>query len=335
MREKMQKRADRLLAIMLLLQTHRCLTSKDLARRLEVSARTIHRDMDALSGAGVPVYALRGSAGGWLLDESFRTKPVGLIDAEIRALFMARPTRLMADLGLDTASEAAFVKLLGALPSHSRRNAEDIRQRIHLDAVGWRRSDEAVPSLQSIQEAIWADRKLEPHFRREGQVSSVRTVDPLSLVANGSVWYLVAAVEGDFRTYRVSRIEAARVLEDPANRPSSFDLAVYWETSKERYVANLPVFLATLPIEPVLNTGIRQFGRPVRIEHEGPRESEGRRTVVMRFDTFDEAVEAILGWGPRVEVLEPHALRERAFALAQGVVALYRAPFPRSDGPIP
>jgi predicted DNA-binding transcriptional regulator YafY len=317
-------RADRLLSIMLLLQVHRRLTSKELSQRLEVSERTIHRDMDALSGVGVPVYAQRGAGGGWVLDEAFRTKPVGLNEAEVRAIFLARPARLMADLGLDAAAGAAFVKLLSALPSQSRQSADDIQQRIHLDAVGWRRSEEAVPCLPIVQEAIWSDQKLHLRYTREGREPSDRVVDPLGLVANGSVWYLVASVGGELRTYRVSRIEAATVVAEPVVRPPHFNLAEYWEASKDRFVANLPVYLATLRIDPELTTGLRQFGRPKQIERQEPPGPDGWSTVVMRFDVFDEAVEAILGWGPRAEVLEPLELRERVIELAEAVVLIYQ-----------
>jgi predicted DNA-binding transcriptional regulator YafY len=121
----------------------------------------------------------------------------------------------------------------------------------------------------------------------------------------------------------VSRIEEATVVEEPVVRPPHFNLAEYWEASKERYVASLPVYLATLRMDPELNTGLRQFGRPKRIERQEPPGPDGWPTVVMRFDVFDEAVEAILGWGLRVEVLEPLELRERVIELAKGVVEMY------------
>src|SRR5215207_9907981 len=162
-------RADRLLSIMLLLQVHRRLTSRELARRLEVTERTIHRDMEALSAAGVPVYAERGARGGWRLDEGFRTSsPVGLNEDEVRAAFLGRPTQLLEDLGLSHAAEAAFVKLLGALPRDSRQSADDIRQRIYLDAVGWRRPEAATPCLGELQTAIWSERLVRLTYRREG-----------------------------------------------------------------------------------------------------------------------------------------------------------------------
>src|SRR4051812_2982239 len=135
-------RADRLLSILLLLQTHRRMTAGTLADRLEVSARTIHRDMEALSMAGVPVYAERGAGGGWVLPDTFRTDVTGLTDSEIQALFVSMPTRVLADLGLERASDAALVKLLASLPGTARRDAEQVRQRIHVDGAGWHQSEE-------------------------------------------------------------------------------------------------------------------------------------------------------------------------------------------------
>jgi predicted DNA-binding transcriptional regulator YafY len=316
-------RADRLLSIMLLLQVHRQLTSKELSGRLEVSRRTIHRDMEALSGAGVPVYALRGAGGGWVLDEGFRTAPVGLKEAEIRALFLARPARLMEDLGLDDAADAALVKLLGALPLQSRQSADDIRQRIHLDAVGWRRSEEATPCLADLQSAIWSDRKVTLAYRREGADLSERVVDPLGLVASGPVWYLVAAVEGEIRTYRVSRIEEVMILDEPVSRPLDFDLAAYWQASKTQFVANLPVYEVSLRVDPDRLPSLQRFGRPRPIIRQDPPEPDGQVTVVMRFDVFEEARETILGWGSQVEVIGPPELRSWVVESVCRLVEMY------------
>src|SRR5829696_4224730 len=153
-------RAARLLSILLLLQVHRRMTARTLAERLEVSQRTIHRDMEALSAAGVPVHAERGAGGGWILEGSFRTNLTGLTEPEVQALFVATPPRLLEDLGLDGASDAALVKLLAALPSVSRRDAEYARQRIHVDSGGWRRGDDLIPCLPTLQEAIWQERQV-------------------------------------------------------------------------------------------------------------------------------------------------------------------------------
>src|SRR5215210_8544108 len=148
-------RADRLLSIILLLQIYQRLTAGELARRLVVSERTIHRDMEALSTAGVPVTALRGSGGGWALVEGYRTNLTGLNAAEVQTLFSGLPPRLLADLKLDRDSEAAHVKLLAALPPSSRADAEYARRRVHVDVAGWNSGDEALPHLHTVQEAVW------------------------------------------------------------------------------------------------------------------------------------------------------------------------------------
>src|SRR5919206_2222890 len=152
-------RADRLFSIVLLLQAHRLLPARELARRLEVSERTIHRDMEALSAAGIPVVAERGTGGGWSLLGQYRTNLTGLNEAEVQTLFVTKPTRLLADLNLEKAAEGALLKLLAALPNSQRRGADYARQRIHIDVTGWQRTDEKVPLLHTLQDAIWHERR--------------------------------------------------------------------------------------------------------------------------------------------------------------------------------
>src|SRR2546425_5019045 len=243
-------RADRLLSILLLLQVQQRMTARELAKRLEVSERTIHRDMEALSTAGVPVTAERGTGGGWSLLESYQTNLTGLTEMEIQALFLTGPARLLADLGLHQASEAALIKLLAALPSLSRRNAEYVRQRIYVDTAGWRNTEEAVPYLLTLQDAIWQERKLHFTYLRGDDTTVERLADPLGLVAKGSVWYLVAAGGGEVRTYRGSRVQNAKLIEEPCACPAGFELAAYWEQSAAKFKANLPRYHATIRARP-------------------------------------------------------------------------------------
>ena len=316
-------RADRLLSILLLLQVHQRLTARELARRLEVSERTIHRDMEALSAAGVPVVAERGMGGGWRLLDGYRTNLTGLNEAEIQALFLGRPPRLLADLGLDRASEAAFIKLLAALPSMSRRDAEYARQRIHVDPGGWRQPDEAIHFLPTLQEAIWQERKVRISYRRGDGSTVERVVDPLGLVAKGSIWYLAAAVEGELRTYRISRVQDAQLIDEPCVRPPNFDLAAYWERSSAEFKANLPRYPAALCVDPDILPRMRAEGRYARIEHEYPPGTDGWIRLDMMFEEEHGAVEYVLSYGPRIEVLEPPALREEVIRQAESVVAFY------------
>ena len=315
-------RADRLLSILLLLQVHRRITAGELARRLEVSERTIHRDMEALSGAGIPVVADRGVGGGWSLLDEYRTNLTGLNKAEIRALFLGGPERLLADLGLEKASDAALIKLLAALPSASRNDAEYIRQRIYFDITGWHRPDESVPLLPVIQEAIWQQQKLTINYERGGRCDPVeRLVDPLGLVAKGSVWYLVAAVDEEVRSYRVSRIRGAVRSDQSFSRPQAFDLEAYWRQSAAVFTNSLPRFQATLRVSPDILPRLGYAGRFARIEDAGPPGPDGWSEVRMRFQFEHEACEYVLSFGDRIMVIEPDTLREKVIDMARAVIS--------------
>ena len=324
-------RADRLLSILLLLQVRGQATAGELARRLEVSERTIHRDMEALCAAGVPVYARRGVGGGWVLPEEYRTDPAGLSEVEVRALFVTKPARLLADLGLERASEAGLIKLLAALPAGHRRDAEHVRQRIHVDVSGWHRSEEAVPLLPVIQAAVLGDRRLRIYYGRHDGEAVERLVEPLGLVAKGSVWYLVAGVpcangtaEAELRTYRVSRVRTVEAVDEPCRRPGGFDLAAFWEASKASFVERLPRLPVVVRADPVRVEALNWASRWSRVEQIDPPDDDGWSRVTMRFERFEDAVVCLLGLGPGVEVLEPVELREEVGRRAELTAARYR-----------
>lgn len=316
-------RADRLVSILLLLQMNKRMTSRELAQRLEVSERTIHRDMDALSASGIPIVSERGIHGGWHLLDGYQTNLTGLNEAEIQALFLSKPSHLLTDLGLNQASEAALLKLLAALPAISRRDAEDIRQRIHIDVPGWNRPEESVPFLPILQEAIWQDRRLQIAYRRGDGTSVERLVDPLGLVAKGSVWYLVCSVDGEPRTYRVSRIQSAVVTAEPCKRPPKFDLAAYWEQSSAQFTANLPRYPAKVRLDPAVLDRLQSIWRYARVEQTSSPGDDGWLACTIMFDTEAVACDYILGFGPSIEVLEPTVLREMVIDRARRLLAFY------------
>ena len=313
-------RADRLLSILLLLQVNQRLTARELALRLEVSQRTIHRDMDALCTAGIPITAERGVGGGWGLLEEYRTNLTGLSEAEIQVLFLGKPTHLLADLGLHQASEGALIKLLAALPEMRRRDAECARQRIHIDVSSWHPTQQNVTQLPVLQEAIWRERRLRIVYQR-GDSSVERVVDPLGLVAKGSTWYLVACVEGQERNYRVSRIQAADIIEQPCVRPPNFDLAASWSRSAARFTANLPCYPVCIRMATELVPQVYQASR--RVEQIGEVDDEGRVLLKLQFETEAEACGYVLSFGPQIEILEPLSLREQVVKLARSVLARY------------
>jgi len=313
-------RADRLLSILLLLQTNRKMTARELSKRLEVSERTILRDMDALSGSGVPVTAGRGTGGGWSLLDEYQTKLTGLSPAEIRSLFLARPPRLMADLGLKQEAETAWIKLQASLPVEVRRQAEFVRQRILIDTRGWRDPSESIPGLPVLLDALWRGRRVRFVYERVLGEAGERVADPLGLVARGSVWYLIArsiASAGEEpRTYRVSRIREASIADEPAARPQGFDLTAWWEQSATAFRQKLPRYYATFLADRAVMRWARYRGW--RLEEESPEGDRAR--IRVRFDAEEEAVQFALSFGGAVEVVDPPGLRKKVLAGARAII---------------
>ncbi|MGH6914662.1 MAG: helix-turn-helix transcriptional regulator, partial [Geminicoccales bacterium] len=262
-------RADRLLSILLLLQVHRRMTTRQLAEQLEVSPRTIHRDMDALSGAGVPVTGQRGQGGGWELLGAYRTDLTGLTAEESQTIFLdALPPSLSA-LGLDEAARSARIKLLAALTSNARTNVEYTRQRLYIDPTGWSQSSDSVELLPVIQDGIWMNRVLRLTYRRADGKVVEREVHPLGLVAKGQTWYLVGAVDVGMRTYRGSRIVSAERSDADAARPDDFDLRAYWQQSMGEFQSQLPRYDVRMEISPAILPRVRFGINFARIEETG------------------------------------------------------------------
>lgn len=317
-------RADRLLSIVLLLQAHRQLSSRALAERLEVSERTIHRDMDALSSAGIPVVAERGSSGGWSLLGEYRTNLTGLNESEIQTLFLAPAPKLLSDLKLQKASEGALLKLLAALPSMHRHGAERARRRIYIDSAGWSRNDESVPLLPLIQDAIWNEKRIRITYTRGPGCEAVeRELDPLGLVAKGSAWYLVGRVDGSLRSYRISRIAAAATLEEQSITPEDFDLAAYWQESASVFKSALPTYRAVFRVAPTVFPRLTFAGRFARVGEIIETGEDGWITVSVAFDVEEMACEYALGFGSNLVVLEPESLKQKVIAAAKEVLDMY------------
>ena len=304
-------KADRLLSALLLLQSRGRVTGREMAERLEVSGRTVHRDMEALGAAGVPVYALRGARGGWQLDEDWRTQVPGLDESELRALLMSQP-RVLGDPRLVAAAERAFGKLLASLPVSMRAQANAIRQRLHVDTTGWRGLTETVDALPAVQDAVARDRKLAFRYRKPDGEMTERVVDPLGLVAKGSAWYLVANTSEGFRTFRVSRISEALLSDVSSIRPQGFDLAAHWKSSTAQLRESRKRYKATLRVEPrsAERLSMWRCSSTKAVAGKAPR-SDSWVVREVEFDDEEQACFVALGLGPRVEVLAPPALRDR------------------------
>lgn len=219
-------RASRLLTIQLLLETRGRMSAQALADVLEIAVRTLYRDVDQLAAAGVPIYAERGRRGGFQLLDTWKTTLTGLTTAEAQAVFMSGLAGPAAQLGLGHAVADAQLKLLAALPAHQRHDAQRMQARFHLDPIDWYRAGEALPHLASVAAAVWQDQQLAIRYASWSGVTD-QTVHPLGLVLKAGAWYLVAALNGKPRTYRVANIQSSQALEAPAQRLSDFDLASY------------------------------------------------------------------------------------------------------------
>jgi predicted DNA-binding transcriptional regulator YafY len=316
-------RASRLVTVLLLLQTRGRLTAAELARELEVSERTIHRDVEALSEAGVPIYAERGPHGGVRLVDGYRTRLTGMTADEAEALFLSGLPGPAAELGLGTVMTAAQLKVLAALPGELRARASRLVERFYLDAAGWFRDSEPVPHLSTLAEAVWEARPVTIDYERGDQRVS-RNIAPLGLVLKAGIWYAVALFEGQPRTYRVSRVAAAHLDEGHFERPEGFDLGAFWAESSaayEREVMRLPVTVRVAPnrLDRLAEfVGWRAIEQAEELDEPDP---DGWRRLRLRLDWPEEVPGRLLGIGGDVEVLDPPEVRAELVALASAAVA--------------
>jgi predicted DNA-binding transcriptional regulator YafY len=305
-------RSGRLLSALMLLQAHGRLSTRELAERLEISQRTAHRDMEALSTAGIPILALRGAQGGWELAQGWRTRVPGLDEAELRALLMSQPSAL-GHPGLAAASERAFGKLLAAMPHKMQAQAASIRARLHIDPVGWHPSSDDLGLLPIVQDAIARDCKLTFLYSRADGESGVRTVDPFGIVTKLGIWYLVARAPAGMRTYRISRMQNAVALAVSFKRPANFDLAAHWKTATAQLQQKREQFRVTLALAPDAAAELKRWSRvsPAPEARCAPAIPEQWTILHVSFESTTEARFVILGFGARAHVLAPASLRDQ------------------------
>lgn len=317
-------RADRLLSLLMLLQTRGTQTAQSLAAALEVTERTIYRDVTALSAAGVPVYTERGPGGGIALVEDYRTNLTGLNADEVRALFMLSIPAPLDQLGVGDELRMALLKLSAALPSSRRADESTARQRIHLDAAGWFQSEEPTPHLKTIQSALWSNRQLDIIYRSDFSAEVEMVIAPYGLVAKANVWYLVGAREDYVRVLRVSRVQRASIGGESFERPPAFDLPGFWKTWCDEFESNRPQFPVTLRVSPTL-AQILSENRPETLTSPPAIEPDGWQTITLTFESLEAARTRILGYGGAAEVLAPLSLRRSVQDFAAQVISRYPA----------
>ncbi|MFF9673279.1 helix-turn-helix transcriptional regulator [Streptomyces eurythermus] len=321
-------RAARLIKMVLLLQSRPVMTAAELARELEVSERTVTRDAQALSEAGVPVYADRGRAGGYRLVGGYRTRLTGLARGEAEALFLSGVPGALREMGLADAASAARLKVSAALLPSLRDAPDTAAQRFHLDAPAWFREPETPALLPVLAEAVWGDGRVLARYRR-AEDTVERRLEPYGLVLKAGVWYLCARVAGNgaFRTYRIDRFTAVDPLGERFDRDPEFDLPGFWTEQAERFARSILRAEVVVRLSP---EGVRRLPHAVdplaaraALAEPGAPDSAGRVTVTLPVESEEVAYEQLTALGPEAEVLAPAALRERFAADAARAAALY------------
>ncbi|GAB3458817.1 YafY family protein [Streptomonospora sediminis] len=329
-------RASRLVLLVLLLQNRGRMTAAELAAALEVSERTVYRDVEALSGAGIPLYADRGAGGGYRLVGGYRTRLTGLTSGEADSLFLSGLPGAAAELGLGAEMAAADLKLLAALPDELRERAERVRSRFHLDAPGWWRRAEAAPHLSAIAAAVWNQRTIDIAYRRWDGTGVRRRLDPLGIVLKAGSWYFLArphpepdgsggAAAPHPRTFRASRVQKLTTRAETFERPAGFDLAASWaewsrdfEQSRHRLHTRVRLTRRGLELLRVLSSPITAAGAEGL--EPGP---DGWCEVDLRVESVEFATTEFAAYGPEIEVLEPAELRAALAAHLRAGAALY------------
>ncbi|MFJ8105473.1 helix-turn-helix transcriptional regulator [Streptomyces sp. NPDC096132] len=322
-------RAARLIKMVLLLQSRPAMTGAELARELEVSERTVTRDAQALSEAGVPVYAERGRAGGYRLVGGYRTGLTGLARGEAEALFLSGVPGALREMGLEDAASAARLKVSAALLPSLRDAPRAAAQRFHLDAPAWFQEPRTPQALAVVADAVWDDRCVRARYRRgEGEVE--RELEPYGLVLKAGVWYLCARVceGGSFRTYRIDRFVGVEYLKDRFSRVEGFDLPGYWGEQAERFARSI---LRAEVVVRLSEAGVRRLPHAVdpvaardALATAGEPDRQGWVTVTLRVESEPVAHTQLTALGAEAEVVRPESLRRRFAEEADRLAELYR-----------
>lgn len=320
-------RADRLLSMLMLLQSRGRMTARELAEELEVSERTVYRDVNALCMAGVPVYTEKGPGGGITLIERYRSDLTGLTQDEVRALFMLGMPPALAELGLDRELRAALLKLAASLPSNSQGDEQNVRQRLHIDLYPWEPPTETSPpaNLMVLQRAVWESMELEMDHRTFiaiGQVPLHSLVLPYGLVAKAEHWYLVAWREDHFMVVRSDRIQRAIPTGKTFQRPRDFDLVNFWRSWCLQNQELRSSFLVRLRVSPEIATNLGYFFGD-GIQQVYPVEADSWTPIEVAYDYHEQARAKLLAFGGAVEIVDPPALRHSVRDYAEQILSRY------------
>ena len=321
-------KASRLLSILMLLQSHGRMTAAALAQALEVSHRTILRDVDQLSAAGVPIWAERGREGGFRLREGWSTQLTGMTEPEANALLLAGLPGPATELGLGAAAASARLKMVASLPSAWREQADRVGQRLHIDPVDWYRAQDTPKFLREVADAVWHGRRLSVDYD-SWRGTARRELEPLGLVLKAGAWYLVAATvaRDGVRIYRLASLRDLTASGRTFKRPRGFDLARTWQESAARFESTLRSLQARVWVSPrgltwLINARTQAIAAPAAPSSPG-RGRPDWHEVLMPIESIEHGARQLLGFGAEVEVLAPAELRTELLRQARALLALY------------
>lgn len=322
-------RADRLVNIMILLQNKGKMTTRELAGTLEVSHRTILRDMDALSASGIPIFAVRGKAGGWRLMDHFRSQLSGMKLADMKSLFILPSEKILEDLGVAAQGLDIREKLLASMPGSIKDEAQSYLDKIYIDAGTWKSSPstEKPVAFQIVQQAVWEERKLNMLYEKTDGLQTRRVVLPLGMVAKGTTWYLVAVSDRDdvYRSYRISRILEAHIEPETFTRPENFSLAGFWKQSKIDFTQKLPAYIVKVLAHRSIIRRMTFTSKFVQHVHSEESREDHWVPVTLCFNAEQEAVEYVLGFGEKIKLIYPEHLIGKIVQQALAVVDIYES----------
>lgn len=312
-------RADRLLSLMLLLQAKGQMTARQLAGELYVSERTIYRDVEALSLAGIPIYTQDGRGGGIGLDEHYRVSLTGLNKHEVQALFVSGITSPLHELGLTQTNESILLKLLASLPSLHRAEAERVRKRIYIDPQVWFGDQQPTPFLHQIQEAVLSDAVLNIQYQRSNSETFSRQIQAYGMVAKVNVWYLVGAHNKQFRTYRMSRLVDVQPTEQTFQRDPDFDLMIYWQDNTQSFVEGIPHYPVRIAVKQSRKAWVVNFLSLNDHDFTESDDPDWLETTI-NFDTQERAITSLISVVCDIRILQPLDLKSALLDFAQHAV---------------
>ena len=315
-------KADRLISILMLLKVHKQLTAKDLAKRLEVSVRTIYRDIESLSSLGIPIFTDRGTNGGIKLLGDYQTSLSGLNKDELYSLFIPTGDKVLDDLGIGKLKDSTMIKLLGDSSTYQINEIKNIQDYIFIDMYTWGENPLKVDTaiLSILKEGIWNSKVLNIAYKKINETKNV-LLNPLGLVCKRGIWYLIGENNEIIKTYKVSNIESALLTDILFDRPKDFNLEKYWKSSTSNFKSSIPKHTFTFKVNPSIVNHIksRQFISISNIVVE-----DDNIYMDIDFDAVFQGIEFAFGYGKDIEIIYPIDARTEIKKRSSEIIKLYR-----------